>query len=65
MGACDKKGEGSKSMAMRIRVAGDEEGKGDKEGDGISNKGGVRRRAQLLWRQGDEGGPPCLRDVGL
>ncbi len=30
MGACDKEGEGGKAMAMEIRVAGDEEGKGDK-----------------------------------
>ncbi len=29
MGACDKEGEGGKAMAMGIRVAGDEEGKGD------------------------------------
>ncbi len=51
MGACDEKGEGGKAMAMGIRVAGDEEGKGDEAGDGIGDKGGVRRREQWLWRQ--------------
>ncbi len=30
MGACDEEGKGSKAMAMGIRVAGDEEGEGDK-----------------------------------
>ena len=29
MGACDEKGEGGKTMAMGIRVAGDEEGERD------------------------------------
>ncbi len=33
MGACDKEGEGSKAMAMEIRVAGDKDIKGDKEGN--------------------------------
>ncbi len=36
MGACDKEGKGSKAMAMGIRVA------GNKEGNGVGNKGGVR-----------------------
>ncbi len=44
MGACDKKGEGGKAMAMGIRVAGDEEGKRDEAGDGVGNEGGVQRR---------------------
>jgi hypothetical protein len=44
MGACDKKGEGGKAMAMGIRVAGDEEGEGDTAGDGVGDEGGVRRR---------------------
>ena len=44
MGACVEKGEGGKAMAMGIRVAGDKEGKGDEAGDGVGNKGGVRRR---------------------
>jgi hypothetical protein len=38
-------------MVMGIRVAGDKEGKGDKEGNSVNNKGGVRQRAQWLWRQ--------------
>ena len=37
MGACDRKGEGGKAMAMGIWVAGDEEGKGDEAGDGVGN----------------------------
>ena len=41
MGACDEKGEGSKAMAMGIRVAGDEEGEGDEAGNGIGDEGGV------------------------
>jgi hypothetical protein len=44
IGACDKEGEGNKAMAMGIRVVGNKEGKGDKEGNGISNKGGVQQR---------------------
>jgi hypothetical protein len=44
MGACDKKGEGSKAMAMGIRVAGDKEGKGDDTGDGVGDEGGVPQR---------------------
>ena len=44
MGACDKKGEGGKAMAMGIRVAGDKEGKRDEAGNGVGDKGGVRRR---------------------
>ena len=39
MGACDKKGEGGKAMAMGIRVAGDEEGKRDEAGDGVGDEG--------------------------
>jgi hypothetical protein len=42
MGACDEEGKGSKAMATGIRVAGNKEGKIDKEGDGIGNKGGVQ-----------------------
>ena len=48
---CDEKGEGGKAMAMGIRVAGDEESKGDEAGDGVGNKGGVLRRERWLWRQ--------------
>ncbi len=38
-------------MAMGIRVAGDEEGKGGEAGDGVGDKGGVRRRERWLWLQ--------------
>jgi hypothetical protein len=51
MRACDEKGEGDKAMLMGIRVEGDEEGEGDETGDGVVDKGGVRRREQWLWRQ--------------
>ncbi len=46
MGACDEEGEGGKVMAMGIRVAGDEEGKGNEEGNVIGDEGGVQRREQ-------------------
>jgi hypothetical protein len=46
MRACDEKGDGGKAMAMGIRVAGDEEGERDEAGDGVGDKGGVRRREQ-------------------
>ncbi len=41
MGACYKEGKGGKAMATAIRLAGNKEGKGNKVGNGISNKGGV------------------------
>ncbi len=43
MGAWDEKGEGGKAMtmAMGIRVVGDEEGERDEAGNGVGNKGGV------------------------
>jgi hypothetical protein len=44
LGACDKKGEGGKAMAMGIRMGGDKEDKGDEVGDGIGDEGGVQRR---------------------
>jgi hypothetical protein len=44
--ACDKEGKGSKAMATAIRVVSNEEGDGNKEGDGIGNKGGVQQRGQ-------------------
>jgi hypothetical protein len=40
MGACDEEGKGGKAMAMAIMVAGNKEGKGDKEGNGTGNEGG-------------------------
>ncbi len=51
MGACDKEGKGGKAMAMGIRVMGNNEGKGNKEGNVIGNKGGVQQREQWLWGQ--------------
>ncbi len=48
MGACDKEGKGGNGMAASIRVVGSKEGKGDEEGDGVGNKGGVQRREQWL-----------------
>jgi hypothetical protein len=33
IGACDEKGKGSKVMTMVIKVAGDEKGDGNEEGD--------------------------------
>jgi hypothetical protein len=51
MEACDKKGEGGKAMAMRIRVVSDKEGEGDEAGDGVGDEGGVRRKERWLWWQ--------------
>jgi hypothetical protein len=51
MGACDKEGKGGKAMVTMIRVPGDKEGEGDKEGNGVSNKGRVGQREQWLWQQ--------------
>ena len=51
MGACDKKGDGGKAMAIGIRVTGDKEGKRDEAGNGVGNKGGVQQRERWLWRQ--------------
>ena len=42
MDACDENGEGGKEMAIAIRVAVDEEGKGDEAGDGVGDKVGVQ-----------------------
>ncbi len=42
MGVCDEEGKGSKVMATVIRMAGDKEGEGDKEGNVVDNKGGVQ-----------------------
>jgi hypothetical protein len=44
MRACDKKGEGGKAMAMAIRGAGSEESDGNKQGNGVDDKGGVQQR---------------------
>jgi hypothetical protein len=50
MGAFDKEGEGGKVMVTRIKVAGDKEGKGNEEGDGVDKEGGVQQREQWLWQ---------------
>jgi hypothetical protein len=42
MGARDTEGKGDKAMVMAIRVAGNKEGNGDKDGNRISNEGGVQ-----------------------
>ncbi len=36
-------------MVMAMRVAGNKEGKGDKEEDGVGDKGGVQQRGQ--WQR--------------
>ena len=38
-------------MAMGIRVAGDEEDKGNEVGDGVGVEGGMRQRERWLWQQ--------------
>ncbi len=43
-GACDEEGKSGKALAMGIKVAGDKEGKGNKEGNGVSNEGGVQQK---------------------
>jgi hypothetical protein len=53
----NKEGKGGKVMVTAIRVAGDKEGKGNKEGDGVGNKGDVQQRwrwqqQQEQWQQG-------------
>jgi hypothetical protein len=50
MGACDKEGEGSKVMAMGIRVVGNKAGKGNKEGNGVGKEDRVQQREQWLWQ---------------
>ncbi len=42
MGACEKEGKDSKAIGTGIRVAGDKEGKGNKEGDVVGKEGGVQ-----------------------
>jgi hypothetical protein len=51
MGACDKENEGNKAMATAIRVVGDEEGEGNREGNGDDNEGGVQQKEQWIWWQ--------------
>ncbi len=51
MGACDKEGEGGKAMATAIRMAGNKEGVGSKEGNGNDDEGGVQQRGLWLLRQ--------------
>jgi hypothetical protein len=38
----NKEGKGGKAMATAIKVAGKEEDKGNKEGNGVSKEGGVQ-----------------------
>jgi hypothetical protein len=51
MGAWDEEGKGGKVMATGIRVACDKEGKGNKEGNVVSNEGEVQQRERWLWLQ--------------
>jgi hypothetical protein len=44
MGACDKEGNGGKAMEMGKMVVGDKEGKGNEEGYGVGDEGGVQQR---------------------
>ncbi len=39
-----------RALVMAMRVAGNEEGKGDNKKDGIGNKGGVQHRATIATR---------------
>ncbi len=40
-----------RAMVMAMRVAGNKEGKGDNEKDGVGDKGGMQRRATIATRQ--------------
>ncbi len=48
MMAATKRARVKRAMVRAMRLVGDEEGKGNDEKDGVSNKGGVRRRGR--WR---------------
>jgi hypothetical protein len=51
IGACDEEGKGGMAMATGIRVAGDKEGKGNKEGNDV-NEGGVQQREPWIqWQK--------------
>ena len=51
IGAWGEEGKGNKAMAMGIRVAGDKEGKGNKEGNDV-NEGGVQQREPWIqWQK--------------
>ncbi len=54
-------------MAMGIRGAVDEEGEGDEEGAGSATRVECEEERSGFGGKsdGDEGGPPCLGDVGL
>ncbi len=49
--AATKRAIEERAMVTAMRVAGDKEGEGNNEKDGISNKGGVQRRATITTRQ--------------
>ncbi len=44
--AATKRARVERAMVMAMRVAGDEEGKGNDKKDGIGDKGGVRQRGR-------------------
>jgi hypothetical protein len=54
-------------MAMGIRVAGNKEGEGDKEGAESATRAECNKERNGFGGKsnGDKGGPPCLGDVGL
>jgi hypothetical protein len=49
MMAATKRVRVKRAMVRAMRVAGDKEGKGNDEKDGVSNKGGMRQRGR--WKQ--------------
>jgi hypothetical protein len=38
---CNEEGKGGKAMATVIKMVGNKEGKGDKKGNDVDNKGGM------------------------
>jgi hypothetical protein len=52
MMAATKRVRGERAVVMAMRVAVDEEGKGDDEKDGVGDKGSVQQRGQ--WRRRQE-----------
>ncbi len=47
--AATKRARVERVMVMAMRAAGDKEGKGDNEKDGVGNEGGVRQRGRWQW----------------
>jgi hypothetical protein len=51
MMAATKRARVERAMVMAMRVASNEEGKGNNKKEGISDKGGMRQRGQWRWLQ--------------